>query len=111
MSNRISAAHQQRCLPSRACESGAGALRLMPPRDRDSGGLGIEARYRIEMRAYGFRFVRPAVQHRWKSSSAQAGIRFGDVAAVQDVVNVNPQGMAYEKSATTVLWSTTEPVK
>jgi hypothetical protein len=30
---------------------------------------------------------------------------------MQDVVNVNPQGMAYEKSATTVLWSTTEPMK
>jgi hypothetical protein len=30
---------------------------------------------------------------------------------MQDVVNVNPQGMAYEKSAKTVLWSTTEPMK
>jgi hypothetical protein len=30
---------------------------------------------------------------------------------MQDVVNLNPQGMAYEKSTTTVLWSTTEPMK
>src|SRR2546430_4013631 len=57
------------------------AFRLMPPCDRDLGGLRIEARDQIQMEARGFRLRGPAVhgvKHRRQRRRAQGGVGFRD---------------------------------